>query len=133
MNENEEFALRARLEHEESARIRGLFNYTYDALPHLMTYNESHEDVKKIISGEIKYDDIPMDIENEAYKGMAWKDQALVVRRNQGKEPLCEALDMRACKKEECTLYVAPGSKGLNGEVITQVPLCREFKMAFKK
>lgn len=133
MNENEELALRARLEEEESSRVRGLFNYTYDALPHLMTYNDSHEDVKKVISGEIKYDNLPLEIENEAYKGMAWKDQARIVKQNQGKEPLCEALTMQTCKKEECPIYIAPGSKGLKGEVITQVPLCREFQMAFKK
>jgi hypothetical protein len=136
MKENEEQALRTRLLREESARVRELFNYTYDALPHLMTYPLSHEDVKKVISGELNYDTLLVDddeIENEGYKGFAFKDQAKIVKRNLDKEPLCEAFNMQPCKKEECPLYIAPGSKDSEGKVITEIPLCREFKMAFRK
>jgi len=133
MNEREEASLRSRLEVEDEGRNRKNFNFTYDALPHLMTYTDSHTDVKKVISGEIDYENLPMDKENEAYKGFAFKDQAIIVKNNQNKQPLCEALEMQPCKQEGCPIYIAAGAKDSGGDVITKVPLCREFKMAFKK
>ena len=40
---------------------------------------------------------------------------------------------MKPCKKEECPIYMAPGSKDSEGNILTDVPLCHEFKIAFKK
>jgi hypothetical protein len=133
MNENEELALRKRLIEEDAGRDRTKFTYTYDALPHLMTWPESHGNVRGVISGSLDYDNLPFELENEAYKGIACKDQCVIVMANQGKEPLCEALDMQNCRKEGCSLYITPGEKDSEGNVITKVPLCREFKMAFCK
>ena len=133
LTENEEVILRNRLLLEDFGRIRDEFNYTYDALPHLMTYPDSHDDVKKVISGKVDYNMLPFDDENEMYKGWAMKDQAEIVKANEGKELLCEALAMKPCKKEECPIYMAPGSKDSEGNILTDVPLCHEFKIAFKK
>ncbi len=133
MNEKDEGALRNRLLTEEFGRDREVFNYAYDALPHLMTYPDSHADVRKVIAKELDYNKLPFDEENELYKGIALKDQVGIVKANQGRRPLCEALDMLPCKKEACPIYIAPGAKDYEGKVITKVPLCREFKIAFKK
>jgi len=133
LTENEEILLRGRLLLEDFGRNRDEFNYTYDALPHLMTYPDSHDDVKGVISGKVDHNRLPFDEENELYKGFALKDQKEIIEANEGKEPLCEALDMRPCKKEACPIYMAPGSKDPEGKIITEVPLCCEFKIAFKK
>ena len=133
MKENEEIFLRNRLLLEDFGRNRDKFNYTCDALPYLMTFPESHDDTKKIISGEIDYQRMPFDDENELYKGWALNDQATIVKANQDNKPLCEALDMQDCKKEACPIYIAAGSKDSEGNIVTKVPLCREFKIAFKK
>lgn len=129
----EESLLRARLLEEEAGRNRKKFDYTYDALPHLMTWPESHVDVARVISHEVDYAKLPFDEENEMYKGWAFKDQVKIVKANGQRPMLCEARGMQACLREGCPIYIAPGSKDDEGKVITKVPLCREFKIAFRK
>lgn len=133
MNETEGRVLVGRLLHEDFERNRSKYQYTYDALPHLITYPLSHSDVRKVISGESNYDELPLDADNEIYKGFAFEDQAAIIMANQDKEPLCEALEMKPCKKEACPLYVAVGAKDSDGDTISNAPLCREFKIAFKR
>lgn len=58
MKEEEELVIRNRLLAEEARRNRRKFVYTNDALPHLMTWPESHDDVRGVISGEIDYNSI---------------------------------------------------------------------------
>lgn len=137
MKEEEELIIRNRLIAEESIRNREKFSYTYDALPHLMTWPESHDFVRGVIFGDIDYDHLPNHddevVANETYKGIALPDQVKIVKANGDKEPLCEALHMQGCKREACPIYIAAGAKDAKGKVITTVPLCREFKMAFRK
>lgn len=127
MNEREETELYQQLLDDESKRDRGLFDYTVDALMELgiMQYSiwpESNQNVAGVISGEINYDFLPVDEENEFYKGTTFTEQQDIILRNNGKEPLCEAQDIKPCLKEECVLY--------NSKL--GPPVCREFKIAFK-
>ena len=128
MNEREEYQLRQELDSDELGRDRGKYNYTYDsversgAMP-LSIWPESNSNVRKVIDGEIEYNSLPYDEDNEVYKGMLTPEQQDVVIENEGKEVLCEALDMNPCLGEKCELYRTD---------ITP-PVCREFKMAFEK
>jgi hypothetical protein len=128
MNEREEQELHGQLLVDGSKRDRTNFNYTIDALlesaivPYAI-WPESNANVAGVIDGEIKYDSLPFDETNEIYKGMLFPEQQDVILRNNGKEVLCEAQDMKPCLREKCVLYDT--SKG--------PPVCREFKIAFKK
>ena len=122
MVENDEVILRHCLEVEEAGRDKAKFVYTNDALPHMMTWAELNETVVSIIKGQVNYNKLPFDDENEMYKGFALEDQKAIVIANAHLEPLCEALNMEKCLKTECPLYIAG-----------KTPICREFKMCFKK
>ena len=81
------------------------------------------ETVRKVISGETNYDDIPIDDrENEILKGYFFKDQAAFVAEYGDGSPLC-CVTESACLKEKCQLYTT---------TLQPKPICREYKMYFK-
>lgn len=128
MNEREEQALLGQLLEDESKRDREQFDYTVDALREsgiapLSIWPESNQSVAEVIKGKVNYDSLPLDESNEIHKGGLFTEQQDIILRNNGKEPLCEALEMKPCLKEKCALYNS--SLG--------PPVCREFKIAFKK
>ncbi len=128
MNERQEHALRIQLESDETQRDRNSYDYTGDALREsgfspLSIWPESNKNVAKVIRGEVDYDSLPVDEANEVYKGMQFTEQQDIILRNRGKDVLCETLDMQACLESECELY--------NSDL--GPPVCREFKMVFKK
>lgn len=113
---------------DESKRNRAEYDYTVDALIQgginpLSIWPESNQNVAGILSGEIDYDSLPLDESNEVHKGGLFTEQQDIILRNWGKEPLCEARAMKPCLKSECVLYNS--SLG--------PPVCREFKIAFKR
>lgn len=128
MNEREEQELHQQLSADESKRDRIYFDYTIDTLLEgvIMPYAiwpESNLNVVGVISGKINYDSLPIDESNEIYKGGLFTKQQEMILRNNGKVYLCEAQNLKPCLKERCVLYDA----SLNP------PVCREFKIAFKK
>jgi len=128
MNERQEQELRIQLDNDERGRNREQYDYTGDALREsgilpLSIWPESNQNVKNVISGKVDYNTLPIDEENEIYKGFCFTEQQDIILRNWGKYSLCEALDMNPCLEERCKLY--------NSEL--GPPVCREFKIAFKK
>ena len=128
MNEREEHVLREQLLEDEVKRNRAEYDYTVDALIEggitpLSIWPESNSNVAGAIAGEIDYDSLPIDESNEFHKGGLFTEQQDIILRNNGKEPLCEALSMQPCLKEKCPLYNS--SLG--------PPVCREYKMVFKR
>ena len=84
--------LRESLEGDEAGRDRDRFNYTGDALRNngiapLSIWPESNENVSKVLSGEVSYDDLPIDELNEYHKGNLWTEQQDVILQNDKKEP----------------------------------------------
>lgn len=128
MNEREEEALLAQLLNNEANRDRGKYDYTVDALikggiTPLSIWPESNENITGVIAGDMDYDSLPMDESNEFHKGGLFTEQQDIILQNNGKEPLCEAQNMKPCLESGCVIYNA--SLG--------PPVCREFKIAFKK
>lgn len=128
MDELEEQALLAQLLSDESGRNRNLYVYTVDALIYggvtpLSIWPESNTSVAGVIDGLVNYDTLPMDPYNEIWKGALWTEQQDILMQNSDREPVCEALSMGPCLKGRCKLYNAALGP----------PICREYKMAFKK
>lgn len=128
MNEREEQELREQLFVDESKRDRAHFDYAIDVLLEnaIVPYSiwpESNQNVARVISGEVDYNSLPVEELNEVHKGGLLTEQQDLILKNNGKEALCEAQDLRPCLKEKCVLYNA--SLG--------PPVCREFKIVFKK
>lgn len=128
MNQAQERALRESLESDEVGRNRTRFNYTGDALRNngiapLSIWPESNNNVSQVLSGEVAYDDLPIDELNEYHKGNLWTEQQDIILQNDRKEPLCEAKNMKRCGEESCELF---------NPTLTP-PVCREFKISFKK
>lgn len=128
MNELEERALLEQLLDDESKRDREQYSYTVDALQKggitpLSIWPESNQNVAKIINKEVGYDSLPIDENNEFHKGGLFTEQQDIILQNWGNAPLCEALEMKPCLEKHCDLYNS--SLG--------PPVCREFKIAFKK
>ncbi len=128
MNERQEHALRIQLEEDEQKRDRDRFDYTVDALREsglhpLSIWPESNQNVAGVIRGEVDYESLPIDEDNEIRKGMGFTEQQDIILRNREKSSLCETLDMTPCLKEKCVLY----------ESSLGPPVCREFKIVFEK
>ena len=128
MNEIEEQELHEQLLIDESKRDRTYFSYTIDTLLEgaIMPYSiwpESNQNVAEVINGKMDYDSLPIDESNEFHKGGLFSEQQDIILRNNGKEILCEARGLKPCLKEKCVLY----------EASLGPPVCREFKIAFKK
>ena len=132
MNELEQAVLRGQLEEDEKARDRDKFDYTHDAFndvsekfdaPLHSIWPESNDNVARVIRKEIDYSSLPYDKDNEINKGVIVIEQQDIILRNEGKETLCEALQMEPCLEKDCELFrtdIAP-------------PVCREFKQVYKK
>ena len=128
MNEREESKLLDQLLEDESGRDRQKYNYTVDALQNggitpLSIWPESNQNVTAVIAEKINYDSLPIDELNEFHKGGLFTEQQDIILRNNGKQPLCEALGMKPCFGTKCPLYDSQLGP----------PVCREFKIAFKK
>ena len=128
MNEREEQELHEQLLADESKRDRIYFSYTIDVLLEgaIMPYSiwpESNTNVVGVINGNINYDSLPIDESNEFHKGGLFTEQQDMILRNNEKVALCEAQNLKPCLKEKCVLY----------DDSLSPPVCREFKIAFKK
>jgi len=81
-----------------------------------------NETVKKVITGERDYDDIPVeDPGNEIVKGYFFKDQSDFIEQFGHGDPLC-SVTQGPCLKDRCQLYADMGHKH---------PVCREYKIYF--
>jgi hypothetical protein len=61
---------------------------------------------RKVILGELDYNKLPYDADNEGRKGWRLQDQARVNVSLEGfHKPICSALEEK-CKKQECLLYL---------------------------
>jgi len=128
MNEREEQELHNQLLADESKRDRTNFSYAIDVLLEgaIMPYSiwpESNANAAGVIDGSINYDSLPVDESNEFHKGFLFQEQQDFILENNGKKALCEARSLKPCLKGKCVLYNA--SLG--------PPVCREYKIAFKK
>lgn len=87
-------------------------------------WTASNETVRRIIFGEVNWDNLPFDIMNDYWmSALAEDEQVPFVREHAAEKPLCEALDNMPCRREVCPLY-----KKMRG-----VNICKEFKLAFEK
>ena len=81
---------------DESRRDRGRFVYAFDILRRNWTVSYSiwplaNSDVLRVISGEVDYDKLPFDNQNEVEKGMLFEDQRQFIIQHISEEPmLCE-------------------------------------------
>lgn len=128
MNEQEERSLLGQLLSDEAGRDRHQYTYTVDALidggiTPLSIWPESNQNVARVINREVDYSSLPLDELNEFHKGGLLAEQQDIILQNQRRNPLCEARGMRSCLEENCQLY----------KVSLSPPICREFKIAFKK
>ena len=82
-----------------------------------------NETVKKVIDGELDYNDTPIeDPSNEKLKAYFFKDQANFIDQFGDESPLC-SVTQNSCLKNGCQLYA---------EVGWERPICREYKIYFK-
>ena len=128
MNFQDEKKLARELNEDSSKRDRAKFDYTVDALEKggIMPgsiWPDSNKRVAGVVKGTLDYNSLPVDELNEYHKGGLFSEQQDIILRNNGKEPLCEALDMQPCLKDKCELY-----KSNLGP-----PVCGEYKMAFRR
>lgn len=128
INDQQEKALALELRRDEESRNRKLYDYTLDDLLHgaiipYAIWPEANASIAGVISGLVDYDSLPIDEGNENSKGMIWQEQRMTILLHGKSEPLCEALNMTPCLKEQCQLY----------DLESNPPICREYKMAFRK
>ena len=81
--------------------------------------------VKKIILGELDYNDRPYDEENEIAKGWHAEDQAVVNKRlEKDHKPVCTVLE-EICRKQACEFYSTRSGSIENGWS------CSEYKVDY--
>jgi hypothetical protein len=82
-----------------------------------------NETVKKVITREKDYDDIPIeDPGNEIVKGYFFKDQSDFIEQFGDGNPLCSVTGS-SCQKDNCQLYAHAKHRH---------PVCREYKIYFR-
>lgn len=128
MNTQQEKALLEQLTLDETGRDRERYVYTIDALlNHAITplaiWPESNHNIAAVIDGRLDYDRLPFDPGNEIHKGGLFTEQQDVILRHYTDGTQCEALDMKPCLEKKCPLYNPRLSP----------PVCREYKMAFRR
>ena len=119
---------------DEISRNRGQFVYAYDILRRNWVVPFSiwplpNADVLRVINGEINYNDLPFEDQNEAEKGIFFEDQRQFVAQHMpGGQMLCEARNHEVCLQEKCPLFKLKNSKtgGPYG-------ICPEYKITFRK
>lgn len=80
---------------------------------------------RRVILGELDYNKLPYDKDNEVAKGFYFEDQAKVNLELEKKhKAICTALE-EACKREKCRLYTNKSGKIPNGWT------CAEYKVDF--
>ena len=132
--EEEIARIRPLLLKDEWRRRRDLYDYAYDILKRnsivpFSIWPIANVDARRIIIGEIDFEDLPYEDQNEAEKGIFFEDlRRFMAQHMPGGQMLCEALAYKQCFREKCTLFRAPGTiaGGKYG-------LCEEYKIAFRK
>lgn len=122
------------LEKDERKRDRKEYIYTYDILVKNWVVPFSiwpipNIDALSIINGELGYNTLPFDDQNEVEKGIFFEDQRqLIAKYMPSKEMLCEVLNYGICLGKNCPLFRLEGSKegGKYG-------VCSEYKVAFER
>ena len=117
---------------DELSRNRGAFEYAADTLSEHSVFpysiwSNTNPFVRKVISGEIAYDSLPTDFQNDDDKCMLFHAQAEFVARHSGQPILCEALGAQACRLIDCPLFIEAD------QTRHQQPMCREWKLIFAK
>ena len=119
---------------DEERRRRDLYNYAYDILKEnsivpFSIWPIPNVDARRIIIGEITFDDLLLEDQNEVEKGIFFEDlRRFMAQYMPGGQILCEALAYKPCLRENCVLFRAPGTIA-GGEY----GLCEEYKIAFVK
>ena len=119
---------------DERRRRRDLYVYTNDILKEasvvfLSVWPIPNLDALRIIIGEITFDDLLLEDQNEAEKGIFFEEQRQFVAKHMpASQMFCEALAYKLCLRENCIIFRAPGSIA-GGEY----GLCEEYKIAFAK
>lgn len=126
MNQQQELEIRHNLEEDERGRDRIRYDYTGGALRnngilHLSIYPEPNKTVAAIIAGEVDYNKLPIEEDNEHWKGALFVEQQDVIERHVGQVALCEALNLKPRLREACVLYNSTLGP----------PVCREYKLVF--
>ena len=117
---------------DELAKRPQEYEYASDVLAAQCAYPysiwaEPNSTIKGVIEGDIDYDSLPYDAQNEVEKGTFFQEQAEFVAKHAGKTILCEALAAQPCLLEQCPLYV-PAYLKRHGQ-----PICREWNFTFAK
>lgn len=130
---NEIHRIHGLLLQDDIERERLLYTYTNDILfrnsvAPFSIWPLPNNDVKRIHDGEVDYNAIPYEDQNEVEKGMFFEDQRRLVAQQFPKEMVCEAIGYQSCLRNQCPLFAAPDSVagGKHG-------ICREYKLAFSK
>ncbi|KPJ57219.1 hypothetical protein AMJ49_01240 [Parcubacteria bacterium DG_74_2] len=133
--EEEISRIHALLLEDERSRNRGQFVYAFDILKRNWAVPFSiwplpNADALRVINGEVDYNDLPFEDQNEAEKGIFFEDQRQFVAQHNipGEPMLCEAMGHKICLQEKCPLFKPKDSKegGPYG-------ICAEYKIAFRK
>lgn len=119
---------------DEAERDRLFYIYTNDILfqnsvAPFSIWPLPKGDVQRIHSGEVDYNTLPYEDQNEVEKGMLFEDQRrLIAEQYPTQEMFCEARGHQPCLRHRCPLFEPPNSKvgGKHG-------ICREYKLAFRK
>ncbi len=122
------------LRQDELTRDPALYVYANDILVQNSTapfsiWSVPNADIARILAGEIDYDAIPWEDNDEIQKGMLFGEQrAFVAEHYPGKNVLCEARNYERCLGEQCRLFRRPAKEagGTHG-------ICSEFKIAFQR
>jgi hypothetical protein len=85
----------------------------------------SNETVRKMLDGELDYDEVPFDRENERTKGRKFEDQARVnLALSPRHVPICIATG-NPCEKDDCELFDHKSGRLPDGWV------CKEYKIDY--
>lgn len=140
MDQEQRLALLEALRTDELQRNRARLNYTWDAIEgswipgfEYTIWTESNANTLAIIQGDIGYEELPYDPDNEIYKGMCFKDQQQIIEEHAGETMYCEALGYNPCLGSECPLFIKEGYDMGDDVGPSRTPLCREFKIVFER
>jgi len=139
MKEAERFNLIEESFKDVCSKNRNLFEYSSDIIDENCAHPNSiwvepNSHIRKVINKEIDYDSLPYEEQNELEKGILFQDQAKFVENHKGQTILCEALENEPCLQSKCSIFIPPStSKKTKNTPSYSQPLCREFKIIFRK
>ncbi|MEK7558715.1 MAG: hypothetical protein AAB521_00245 [Patescibacteria group bacterium] len=111
---------------------RKRFDYSSRILSMYGIPADSDDVLRKVIDGEIRYEDLPVDDDTEGRKGYFFEDQAKFVASHEGQEILCQVLDNEPCRQDKCPMFLPVGATRPMENRYGQ-PLCGEFRFVFQK